>query len=264
VTRLPRLIATDIDGTLAHPDGTVSARSAKALAAVCAAGSVVVLVTGRPIRWLPRVYAVLAAPYIAVCANGAAVYDPVDDSVLSAEIIDGDVLVEATGRIRAALPQATFAVETGRRLLHESAYPVRPAEDDPDTRVADLAEMCTVAAVKLLVRAPNWEPDAFTARVADAVGDAMEATHSSHSGLVELSAPGVTKGAGLAAYASSHGFGPADALVFGDMPNDLSMFAWAGAGVAVANAHPSVRAAATAITASNAEDGVAMYLEALL
>ncbi len=263
MTSLPRLIATDLDGTLLRPDGTVSPRAVKALAAMSAAGAAVVLVTGRPVRWLPHVYGVLDAPYIAVCANGAVVYDPVDDAIVSAELIDADVLIEAAGRIRAALPAATFAVETGLDLLHEAAYSTR-SEGDAGVRVATLAEMSQVSAVKLLVRASGWASDELTARVAEAVGDAMEATHSSAIGLVELSTAGVTKGTGLAAYAASHGFGPSDTLVFGDMPNDLSMFEWAGRAVAMANAHPRVRALATATTLSNAADGVAVYLESLL
>jgi hydroxymethylpyrimidine pyrophosphatase-like HAD family hydrolase len=48
------------------------------------------------------------------------------------------------------------------------------------------------------------------------------------------------------------------------MPNDLPMIRSAGHGVAVANAHADVLAAADEITASNAEDGVAQVLERLL
>jgi hydroxymethylpyrimidine pyrophosphatase-like HAD family hydrolase len=45
------------------------------------------------------------------------------------------------------------------------------------------------------------------------------------------------------------------------MPNDLPMLSWAGTGVAVANAHPEVLAAADEVTASNDDDGVAEYLD---
>jgi hydroxymethylpyrimidine pyrophosphatase-like HAD family hydrolase len=43
------------------------------------------------------------------------------------------------------------------------------------------------------------------------------------------------------------------------MPNDLPVLRWAGHAVAVANAHPAVKAVAHQITASN-DDGVAMVL----
>jgi hydroxymethylpyrimidine pyrophosphatase-like HAD family hydrolase len=65
--------------------------------------------------------------------------------------------------------------------------------------------------------------------------------------------------------AQTLGVDPADVLVFGDMPNDLPMFEWAGwARVAVANAHPDVRAAADEVTLRNDDDGVAVYLDRLL
>jgi hypothetical protein len=264
---LPRLIATDLDGTLSHPDGSVSERTAKALAAASDAGSTIVIVTGRPVRWLVRVYAYLAEPYVAVCANGAVVYDPVDDAIVSASVIPPDDLARCFATVRAALPDATFAVETagGRHMLHEARYPLVFDPGDPGVVASTLDVMASVPVVKLLVRASGWNPDALTAAVRDAVGPVVEATHSSSGGLVEVSARGVTKATGLAAYASSLGFGPDDVLVFGDMPNDLPMFAWARAGaVAVANAHPSVLAAATDVTAANTEDGVAAYLERLL
>lgn len=49
------------------------------------------------------------------------------------------------------------------------------------------------------------------------------------------------------------------------MPNDLPMFEWAGwSRVAVANAHPALRAAADEVTLRNDDDGVAVYLDRLL
>jgi hydroxymethylpyrimidine pyrophosphatase-like HAD family hydrolase len=84
-------------------------------------------------------------------------------------------------------------------------------------------------------------------------------------GYVELTAPGVDKGSGLAVVAAALGVAATDVLVFGDMPNDVPMFAWAGwRRVAVANAHPDVLALADEVTASNDADGVAAWLEAML
>ncbi|GAA3280907.1 hypothetical protein GCM10020218_033970 [Dactylosporangium vinaceum] len=91
-----------------------------------------------------------------------------------------------------------------------------------------------------------------------------EATNSSSSGMVEVSAAGVTKASALALVARSHSVTAADVVAFGDMPNDLPMLTWAGRGVAMANAHPAVRAAASDVTKhTNEDDGVAEYLERL-
>jgi len=61
--------------------------------------------------------------------------------------------------------------------------------------------------------------------------------------------------------AAERGISAEEVVAFGDMPNDLPMLTWAGLGVAVANAHPSVLAAADEVTASNDDDGVAQVLD---
>jgi hydroxymethylpyrimidine pyrophosphatase-like HAD family hydrolase len=81
-------------------------------------------------------------------------------------------------------------------------------------------------------------------------------------GFIEICPPGVDKATGLGVVATALGIDPGDVLVFGDMPNDLPMFAWAGYGrVAVANAHPQLAAAADEICGANDDDGVARYLD---
>jgi hydroxymethylpyrimidine pyrophosphatase-like HAD family hydrolase len=76
---------------------------------------------------------------------------------------------------------------------------------------------------------------------------------------VDVSPLGVDKASGvLRALAVLHRT-PSEAVAFGDMPNDLSMFAYCGRSVAVGNAHPAVRAAATITTFTAAEDGFAHF-----
>jgi hydroxymethylpyrimidine pyrophosphatase-like HAD family hydrolase len=80
--------------------------------------------------------------------------------------------------------------------------------------------------------------------------------------------PGVTKATGLQVALDRYGVGFGDVVAFGDMPNDLPMLgavrAAGGRSVAVANAHPAVRAAAEHLTSGDDADGVARYLEAVL
>ncbi|PZF92305.1 HAD family hydrolase [Micromonospora deserti] len=260
----PRLIATDIDGTLLRDDRTLSPHTAAVLARISAAGTPVVLVTGRPIRWLKLVYEQLAEPLPAVCANGAVVYDPVADEVLRADPLAPELLAEVARRLRAEVPEVSFAVEIvdSRQMRHEAHYPLRwDADHDAIRAVETPEELLAAPAVKLLARAGEQDPDAFVALVAGALQGLAEATHSSYSGLVEISAAGVTKAAGLAWYCARHGFDSRDVLAFGDMPNDVPMLTWAGRAVAVANAHRAVLEVAHEVTTSNEEDGVAAYLE---
>ncbi|WP_329105898.1 Cof-type HAD-IIB family hydrolase [Micromonospora sp. NBC_01699] len=262
----PRLIATDLDGTLLRGDRTVSVRTADSLARSTAAGARVVLVTGRPIRWLNGVYEQLRGTVPAVCANGAVVYDPVEDVVLRADPLAPDLLAEVARRLRAEVPGVRLAVEVtdGRQMRHEVDWPLRWDGDMKDIRsIESPEELFSVPAVKLLARAGTQDPDVFVKVVAGAVAGLAEATHSSNSGLVEISAAGVTKAAGLAWLCARYGVSADQVVAFGDMPNDLPMLAWAGRAVAVANAHPSVLSVADVVVGSNEEDGVASYLDRL-
>jgi Cof subfamily protein (haloacid dehalogenase superfamily) len=260
-----RLFATDLDGTLLRSDGTVSDRTRAALTAVEGSGRALVLVTGRPPRWMPPVVEATGHAGLALCANGAVVYDLATGQVVQEHLIDPDVGAEAVAAIRAALPDVVFAVERSgsRGLGREEAYALGFTPRG-EVLVAEVDELLTEPVAKLLARSPDLDPDEMLARVREVVGDLVEVTHSSTTGLMEISASGVSKAVALSRLADELGV-PADEVVaFGDMPNDLPMLGWAGHAVAVANAHPEVLAAADEVTASNDDDGVALVIERLL
>ena len=72
---LPRLVATDLDGTIVADDGIVTDRTVATLRAVEALGVPVVFVTGRPARWMAEVAERTGHTGLAICANGAVLYD---------------------------------------------------------------------------------------------------------------------------------------------------------------------------------------------
>ena len=80
---------------------------------------------------------------------------------------------------------------------------------------------------------------------------------SSWSMNLELMPAGVNKGMAVAALAQRLGIGPEHVMALGDYDNDVSMLAYAGVSVAMANASEQARAAAGYHTLSNDEDGVA-------
>jgi Cof subfamily protein (haloacid dehalogenase superfamily) len=255
-----KLVASDIDGTLIHNDGTLSPRTIEAIAALPVP---FVLVTGRPVRWLHQLYDQMPAPVPAVCANGAVVYDPVNDEILLANPLSTDLLLDVSKRLREAVPDIALAVEVedGRSFWYEEAWPVRWETVPHQVRLLTTPEdLASAPAVKLLARSASHEADAFYELVSGLLGSVAETTHSSSSALVEISAPAVTKAAGLAWLCDREGIDAADVLAFGDMPNDIPMLAWAGHSVAMGNAHPAARAVADEVTRTNDEDGVARYL----
>ena len=262
----PRLVASDIDGTLIRSDGTLSPRTSDVLDRLYHLGVPTVLVTGRPVRWLRQLYDQMAEPLPAVCANGAVVYDPDTDQVLRAAPLDVDLLLDVTKRLREAVPDIALAVEVddGRSFWYEEAWPVTWHGEHQSVRVlASPEDLVSAPAVKLLARSASAEPDAFFELVTRTLGGVAETTHSSSSALVEISATGVTKAAGLAWLCEREGIAADDVLAFGDMPNDIPLLSWAGHSVAMGNAHPAVVEVADEVTATNDEDGVAVVLERL-
>jgi hypothetical protein len=258
-----RLAASDLDGTIVRSDGTFSARTVAAVTRVEEAGASFVIVTGRPVRWMKSVAVDLAHHGLAVCANGAVLYDLHAEQVVGSSLMSSSAAREVASSLRAALPGIAFAVEhLHEGFAHEPAYRPRWDSSDPRTQ-GPIEELLTRDVVKLLARHEELGSEELLAAARQAVGDAAELTHSSGDGLLEISAAGVSKASGLASVAEQRGVFADEVVAFGDMPNDLPMLTWAGLGVAVANAHPEVLAVADEITASHDEDGVALVLERL-
>jgi Cof subfamily protein (haloacid dehalogenase superfamily) len=262
----PRLIASDMDGTLLRWDDTVSDATVAELERWRGDGVPVVLATGRPPRWMRRIRAVLGYG-TAVCCNGAVIMD-----LERFEIVDEDPLLPAvlesvTAELRRRQPDIWFAVEYGMEFRHEPIYRPRWDVDVPGVAPATLDEMIAAPVAKLLARHDTLSRDEFVALVEAVVGDRATVTNSSDEALAEISAAGVTKASGLAKVADRHGVGPEDVVVFGDMPNDIAAFEWVraagGRAVAMAHAHPELLAVATDVTGTNDDDGVAAFLAAL-
>jgi hydroxymethylpyrimidine pyrophosphatase-like HAD family hydrolase len=262
----PRLVATDVDGTLLDPDERVSPRAAVVVDRLVAAGVGFVLVTGRPPRWIPPVVAQLDVASLAVCANGTVLYDAAEDRVLWSRTLGSDILDRLASAAVDTLPGCGLAVErVGVDAVGSGPFVAEPgyrdAWDNSDHITTDRDELLGRPAVKLLIRDPRLSSDAMVAALTPVIGHEADLTFSHPRGLVEVSPPGVTKATGLAEVARRHGVTAADVVAFGDMPNDLEMLRWAGHGVAMGNAHPALLEVADEVTASNSEDGLALVLE---
>jgi Cof subfamily protein (haloacid dehalogenase superfamily) len=260
----PRLVATDLDGTIVARDGTVSDRTVAALRGVEALGVPVVFVTGRPVRWMAPLAERTGHTGLAICANGAVVYDLHDERVVAHDPMAIEVGLEVARRLRVAVPDVAFAVETLEGFAHEAPYVAR-FDAGQELAVAPLDELYTSPALKLLARHETMAPDDLLAAAREVVGDLAEVTHSSTDALLEISAAGVSKATALARFAADRGIDATDVVAFGDMPNDVAMLTWAGRGYAVEGAHPEALAAAGErhVVPRPEDDGVARELERL-
>lgn len=270
MSALPRLIATDLDGTLLRSDLSVSPRTRQALDAVRAQGVFVVPVTARQPHGVKLIGQQAGFAEWALCSNGA----------LAVHLGTGEVLFEAllgmeaqTALVHALLERVPDVVavsirEAGEGFYAQAGYAALASERDhkrdPRRMTAlPLDEVLSSPSLKLALRHPTLTPADLLAEVRALELSGFHATHSG-APFVEVAAEGITKAAGLARLCAELGVAQADVLAFGDAPNDAEMLAWAGHGVAMANAHAEALAAADEVTLSNAEDGVAVVLERLL
>ncbi|MDH2425706.1 HAD hydrolase family protein [Sphaerisporangium sp. TRM90804] len=260
----PRLIATDLDGTALRSDGTVSPRTAAAFAMVEQAGAMLVFVTARPPRWMSDVASAVRHRGLAICANGALVYDLHTEAIVESHLIEAEVLAEAVSRLRDRLPELSFSVEYEGGFAHESDFGLGGWDSLQLTGLkVGVSALISEPCAKLLAFHPDMNPDSLHLLVEEVVGDLLTATHSSGRALIEMSAQGVTKATALARLATRNVIERGEVVAFGDMPNDIPMLTWAGTSYAVANAHHDVLAAVTHVTAANDDDGVAVVLEKL-
>jgi Cof subfamily protein (haloacid dehalogenase superfamily) len=263
---LPKLVATDLDGTLVRSDDTVSAYTHEVLDRVRAAGIRIVGATGRGPRLTELTRNDIRDADFLVLAQGGWVLDQGESQLLRSARLPGADLARALADLEADVGPLSVMVEA---LAHDDA-PLW-GDFDPTWRYPVVverrprAECLTGDVIKAFARSFEHDVDDLLAAARRIVPAHVASVTQAGLDYVEICPPNVDKGTGLAVVAQAVGVDPADVLVFGDMPNDLPMFAWAGwSRVAVSNAHPEVLAAADEVTLANDEDGVAVYLDRLL
>lgn len=266
---LPKLIATDLDGTLVREDETVSAYTHQVLERVRAAGIHIVGATGRGPRLVELIRKDIPPADYLVLAGGGHVLSMAEVGrplVLRDERLEGAILSDILSTIEFEVGPLSVLVEAGD---HHDAPLV--GDFDPTWRYPDRFEVMTRAEalagpiIKGFARHPHHDADALLAVARRLIPPRLASITQAGLGYIEICPPNVDKATGLAVVGTATGVDACDVLAFGDMPNDLPMLRWAGFGsVAVANAHPVVRAIADEVTASNDEDGVATYLDRLL
>ncbi|MFD5447561.1 HAD family hydrolase [Streptomyces sp. NPDC003470] len=256
------LVATDLDGTLLRGDDTVSDRSLAALERVARAGARHLVVTGRPAPRVRPLLDGLGCTGLAVCGQGAQVYDAGAHRMLWSVTLDRELAETALGKIEAEVGEVYAAVDQdgvdGLTLI-EPGY-LMPHPTLPAVRVERRDELWGAPISKVLLRHPDLSDDELAATARAVVGSLATVTMSG-PGTVELQPCGVTKATGLALAAEHLGLSRRRTIAFGDMPNDIPMFHWAARGVAMAGAHPELKAVADEVTTTNEDDGVAVVLE---
>lgn len=265
----PLLIGTDLDGTIVGPGGRVSERTVRALRTRIARGDRVVFLTGRS-PWDDReqLPVDLLTEHMMVCANGAVDVSVETGEILRAEVIDDEVMGMIAETCRRLFPGGSFCVDGIGGTMIEQDHPWRAQMNSAARPVRDVVAPGSLEGMgpfKVTYLHPRAGIEEMLAAAAPLLSDRVTLTYGSSVSpcFLEFAALGASKGAALERRARALGIPHEQVVSFGDMPNDVSMFARSGRSFAMATAPESVRRAAGAVIGDVREDAVAQVLEGL-
>lgn len=201
----------------------------------------------------------------AIVYQGSATLHAEGDRVEVHRQLSREFAVETIRGLRAAFPDVMCGIETDHgwyvddSLARFRQRDLDAGEPGPDG-TGDVCDFIREGVVKLLVRHPSRGARELAASLD---GAPVYRTWTSPD-LLEILADGVNKQIALQRYATAQGVTQDRVAAFGDQHNDREMLAWAGLGVAMANASDDAREAADIVTDSNDDDGVAVMLESWL
>jgi Cof subfamily protein (haloacid dehalogenase superfamily) len=261
------LIAIDIDGTLVHDNGFLSPRVVAEVERVRALGHEIIVATGRSAaNAIPVVNSVGIKHGFSVCSNGAVTievdpahprgYQPVEVITFDASAV--------LKRLIQHLPDAHFAVETanGDYKFHK-AFPAYALGDNNIETPLD--QLMSEPVSRVVVLSPGQSVEDFLDVIAE-VGLHSVSYAIGYTAWLDISPKGISKASALEVQRKAMGIAPDRVITMGDGRNDISMFEWARAGgglaFAMGQGPDEVKAAATAVTASVEDDGVAQVLAA--
>lgn len=256
----------DVDGTLLDPGHRITPGTADAIERARGAGLHVLLASGRSANSMIGVLAELGLDGPAVAFNGALTFNvregaivPLDETPLAR---DAAVETYALARERGIevgwfTRDGWLAAAAGPGIAEEQALSDEPPLIEPslpDGAPAPLKLMCIV-------------PKLDGTPALHALRDGLPATVRglfSHQRYLEVTAPDVDKARGLEVACAALGIARSELAAVGDGENDMGMLRWAAVGIAMGNATPIVAAAADRVTGTNAADGAAAAIDALL
>ena len=259
------LIAIDIDGTLVTDDGFLSDSVIEQVARVRALGHEIVVATGRSAaNAFPVIKDIGISTGYAVCSNGAVtieLHDSHERGFKPHEVITFDPKPVLTELIH-ALPNAHFAVEDvdGTYRYHREFPAYALGDLNHETPLEDLTSH---PVSRVVVLSPEHDAEEFGTMI-DRLGLHSVSYAIGYTAWLDIAPSGVSKASALEKQRPELGIKPSRVITIGDGRNDIQMFEWArelgGYAFAMGQAPEEVKDAATAVTASVEDDGVAEVL----
>jgi Cof subfamily protein (haloacid dehalogenase superfamily) len=262
------LIGLDIDGTLVHDDGYLSPLVAEEVRRVRDLGHEVVIATGRSApNAFPVVRDIGLENGFLVSSNGAVTValDPGRPKGFTISNVITFDPSEVLSQLIENLPEAHFAVEDvdGSYRFHRP-FPTHALGDQ--NFETPLEELMHKEVSRVVVLSPQHDVEEFLGLISN-IGLSSVSYAIGYTAWLDISPKGVTKASALEEQRSRLGIQNGQVLVMGDGRNDIEMFEWAktsgGLAFAMGQAPDEVKSAATDITSSVTDDGVATVLSGL-
>jgi Cof subfamily protein (haloacid dehalogenase superfamily) len=267
-----RALALDLDGTLLAPGGVLNERTAEAVRKCGERGLRIIIATGRAIEAAERFRLPLGAEGPMIYFNGAVVADMPGTEIISSTLHDIEVAEFCVDLARdMGLYYQIFlsGINTERRItfMAEKDGPEREMYFRHTGILAELGNLKEAlrstkirGCIKSMFLAEPEIQAVIRPRLDERFGKSVYVTQTLRT-FLEIMDAKVSKGRGLKIVMERCSLKAEEVMAFGDEENDLPMFKYAGFSAAPSNAKESVKAAATVVVGSNAEDGVAAFLE---
>ena len=277
-----KALALDLDGTALLPDTSMGERTVQCLKRLKAGGREIIFCTGRAIESSCRYYSAVGADGPMVFFNGAEVagipssstdgeIKVISSALMSLDAVDFGIDVARSMGVHFHIflpPNSRPGVAGGwEALLTEKQSPESEMYRRHTGITPVIADLKTVIAnpdvkgcVKAMFIADPSLLEEIRGKMLARFGAAIY-TARSFPTFLEIMSAGVNKGEGLKTVMRCRGLKPEEVIAFGDEENDLPMFSVAGFSAAPSSAKEKVRQEADFIFGSNAEEGLAAFLE---
>lgn len=267
----------DLDGTLLRSDGTLSEFSREGLCRLLDAGVPVTVASARGVPGMRALLSGVPLGMPVIELNGAFVSELDSGRHLVSNTLTPEEACAAVGVILERGVDPVLTSWDGRQdrvhfgaLGDESThFYVTEKQTYGDPRLAPCEDFLAVAGREDVAQITTFALDADAAALVERLQQVIGADAGVHS-QANTYCPGWTeilvqhrsseKGAAIPALLDACEASGAEIVACGDNLNDLGMFALASHSVAPANAHPEVRASASAVVGSNDEDGIVRHL----
>jgi Cof subfamily protein (haloacid dehalogenase superfamily) len=252
-----RLVAIDLDGTLLNDSKRISDQTSEALVCLPRRDVKVVIASARPPRSVRHVYQALGLDTWQINYNGALIYDPPKDKVILHRPMSCEVAWSIIERARGLYPKCLVSCEILDKWYtdrQDQPYTTETGRLFKPNLVAPLEEFCNQPITKLLLLGSRRMIDRLEPILR--VENPAVAVIRSDPELIQVMQHGCSKGEALKKVAGHYGIPMRRVMAIGDAANDVCMLEAAGIGVAMDNAHPTVKEVADWVAPSNNDHGV--------